>query len=67
MIINKEEAKRFNLENLDFWYDLTDGGYLDPDTILDELSAKRVKKAVEVLREFEDELTAALADMEDEE
>ena len=39
----------------DFWYDLTDGGYLDPEEILeDEKDIEAVKKAISVLREFKD-------------
>ena len=39
----------------DFWYDLTDGGYLDPEEILeDEKDIEVVKKAISVLREFKD-------------
>lgn len=38
----------------DFWYDLTDGGYLDPDVICeDPKDAKRVKEAIEVLQDFQ--------------
>jgi hypothetical protein len=37
----------------DFWYDLTDGGYLDPDEICaDEKDAKRVKDAIKIIQEF---------------
>ena len=39
----------------DFWYDLTSGGYIDPDKILEPDDAKRVNDAIKVLREFEDE------------
>jgi len=38
----------------EFWYDLTDGGYLDPDEILENPEdAKRVKEAIAVIKEFE--------------
>lgn len=37
----------------DFWYDLTDGGYIVPSELLeDEEEIKEVEKAVEVLRKF---------------
>lgn len=38
----------------DFWYDLTSGGYLKPEDILeDQEDVQRVKNAVQVLTEFE--------------
>ena len=38
----------------DFWYDITDGGYLNPDEMLENPEdAKRVKDAIAVLEEFE--------------
>ena len=38
----------------DFWYDLTDGGYLDPDEICAKKEdAEKVKKAIEVIRDFQ--------------
>ena len=38
----------------DFWYDLTDGGYLNPEEILeDPKDVKRVLNAIKVIREFE--------------
>jgi hypothetical protein len=39
----------------DFWYDLTRGGYIKPKDFLEEEDAKRVKAAVDLLRQFEDE------------
>jgi len=39
----------------DFWYDLTDGGYLDPDDICENPEdAKKVKEAIKVIKDFED-------------
>ena len=38
----------------DFWYDVTDGGYLNPDDICEnEEDAKRVREAIAVIRDFE--------------
>jgi hypothetical protein len=38
----------------DFWYDLTDGGYLDPEKICEDLEdAKKVKQAIAVIKDFE--------------
>ena len=43
------------ISTMDFWYDLTDGGYLDPDEICeDPADAKRVKDAIEIVKEFEE-------------
>jgi len=37
----------------DFWYDLTDGGYIKPKDLLeDEEEIKRVEEAIKVLEEF---------------
>lgn len=37
----------------DFWYDLTDGGYITPSELLeDEEEIAEVEHAVEVLRKF---------------
>lgn len=39
----------------DFYYELTDGGRLNPEDVLESAAdAKRVRAAIEVLREFED-------------
>lgn len=41
-------------EDCDFWYDLTNGGYIDPEKLLvDPKDAKRVKDAIAVVKEFE--------------
>jgi len=38
----------------DFWYDLIDGGYLDPEEICaDKKDAQKVKKAIAVIKDFE--------------
>lgn len=38
----------------DFWYDLTTGGYLRPEEILEHPSdVKRVEQAIRVLEDFE--------------
>jgi hypothetical protein len=38
----------------DFWYDLTDGGYLVPDKICESpKDAERVNKAVAIVLEFQ--------------
>lgn len=41
----------------DFWYDFFDGGYIKPETFLeDEEDIVRVKNAVAVIRELQDSL-----------
>jgi len=46
--------KDYQVVSTDFWYDLTYGGYLKPDEILeDPEDARRVRDAVAVLWEFE--------------
>jgi hypothetical protein len=38
----------------DFWYDLTDGGYLKPEEILEnEEDVEKVKNAIDVLMDFQ--------------
>ena len=37
-----------------FWYDITDGGYIEPDLLLDnKWQIAKVKEAVEILKDFE--------------
>ncbi len=38
----------------EFWYDLTDGGYINPKLILEEDDAKRVIDAIRIIKEFEE-------------
>ena len=46
--------KGLEISTTEFWYDLTDGGYLNPDEICALKSdAKKVKKAIDILRDFE--------------
>ena len=45
-----------DLENStsDFWYDLTKGGYLDPEEMCENKEdAEKVRKAIEIVEEFE--------------
>ena len=46
--------KRLEISSGDFWYDLTDGGYLDPKKICADLNdAEKVIKAVEIIKDFQ--------------
>lgn len=40
----------------DFWYDLFDGGYIHPEDFLEDEDAKKVKAAVDLVRQFQTEL-----------
>lgn len=47
--------KNLEICTSDFWYDLTDGGYLKPKEICaNKKDAEKVEKALEILREFKD-------------
>ena len=47
----------------DFWYDLTSGGYLNPEDILEDAEdVARVKEAIETLKEFEDSCDEQIED-----
>ena len=64
---NKEDVMKIKegctVSTSDFWYDLTKGGYLDPFVILeDEKDAKRVVKAMDVIREFEESCEEQIED-----
>ena len=47
----KAEAR---IETSDFWYDLTDGGYIKPSELLENKEdIERVENAIKVIQEFE--------------
>ena len=46
--------KGLDISTSDFWYDLTDGGYLPPEEICENPEdAKRVKEAIRIIKDFE--------------
>jgi hypothetical protein len=46
--------KNLKVSTFDFWYDLTQGGYIDPKKICaDKSDAERVIAAVKVVEEFQ--------------
>ena len=54
MKIKKSEIKKLNAD-CDFFYDLTDGGYIDPMKLLDSKDdAKKVIEATKIVKEFQD-------------
>ena len=48
-----ELKKDASIQTSDFWYDLTDGGYIEPDNICEfQADADKVNSAVRVIIEF---------------
>ncbi len=46
--------KGLEISTSDFWYDLTDGGYLKPEDICaDEKDAEAVNKAIDLIMDFQ--------------
>lgn len=44
-------------EDIDFWYDLTDGGYIKPENLLTNTKkSKEIMEAVDMLKNFRDQL-----------
>ena len=42
----------------DFWYDITDGGYIKPQDVLsDKVQLKKLQQAVELVKSFQYALT----------
>lgn len=49
-----EIKKGLTISSSDFWYDLTDGGYIKPEEILVKKSdIDKVNDAIDVLKDFE--------------
>lgn len=49
-----EIKKGLGISTGDFWYDLTDGGYIKPDKICkNPQDAKKVKEAIAIIKDFE--------------
>lgn len=56
----KKAKDHCQMGNDDFWYALFDGGYVNPEGILeDKDQLAEVKKAVETLTQFKDQLEKA--------
>jgi len=46
--------KGLKISTTDFWYDLTDGGYLDPMDICEsQEDGEKVREAIKILCEFQ--------------
>lgn len=55
--------KKCGASSSDFWYDLADGGYLNPDLICSNPEdAQRVKDAIAVIKEFQSSCEAQIPD-----
>ena len=55
--------KGLEISTGDFWYDLTDGGYLKPDEICENPEdAKKVEEAVKVIKDFQDSCEEQIED-----
>ncbi len=51
----KEDTyKRAASDSYDFWYDLTDGGYIEPKECLDINQAKILNNAVAIIESFQE-------------
>ena len=54
-------------EDCDFWYDLTDGGYIKPEQVLENQSdIEKVLEAIEIIRDFEQSYFEACDEQEEE-
>ena len=52
----KLQLKQGDLESVstdDFYYDLFQGGYFKPEKFLDEISAEKVKEAIDIINQYE--------------
>jgi hypothetical protein len=48
--------KGSQISTSEFWYDLFDGGYIDPENLLEsEEDVKQVRRAMQVLQQFYNE------------
>lgn len=46
--------KNLEISTTDFWYDLMNGGYLDPYEICESLAdANRIYEAIQILKDFQ--------------
>lgn len=54
------------ISSSDFWYDLTDGGYINPEEILvNKSDVDKVKNAIAVLKDFENSCNEMIEGFED--
>lgn len=68
MKLNKNIDKESIVAKMDedFWYNLTKGGYLDPEELLESKDdVLKVKNAISVLESFESVLEELVAELED--
>lgn len=47
--------KKAKIETSDFWYDLFEGGYIEPGNLLESTEdMKKVRDAIDVLKDFKE-------------
>lgn len=52
--IKIKREKRYSVSTSDFWYDLTDGGYISPRDLCENPSdARRIEQAIELILDFQ--------------
>jgi hypothetical protein len=55
--------KGLKISTADFWYDITDGGYLKPEEICElPEDAKRIRAALAILEDFRDSCEKKIKD-----
>ncbi len=55
--------KGLEISTSDFWYDLTDGGYLKPSAICENIEdANRVKEAILIIFDFQNSCEKQIED-----
>lgn len=55
--------KGIEISSSDFWYDLTDGGYLNPNEICESPEdAKKVQDAINTIKDFQESCEAQIED-----
>ncbi len=55
--------KGLEISTSDFWYDLTDGGYLKPSAICENIEdANRVKEAILIILDFQNSCEEQIED-----
>ena len=55
--IPESDIPEYIHEDIDFWYDLTDGGYVKPENLLTNTSqSQEIREAINVIKNFRDQL-----------
>jgi hypothetical protein len=51
--IKEDSYKRAVYDSYDFWYDLTMGGYIQPEKVLQVNQAKKLQNAIDIVESFQ--------------